>query len=242
MTEKKVVVLQSNYLPWKGYFDLIMAADHFIFYDDVQFTKNDWRNRNQIKTKHGMKWLSIPCGTNLKRLICEVNLTDSKWQQNHWSTLVKAYQDSKHFNEYKDFFEAFYLDHTWTSLSELNQFLIKNISSKILGNTKTKFDDSRNYSLQGQRQDRLLDLLKKVDATHYISGPSGKNYMDLADFSKLNIEVSWFNYNGYPEYEQLYGKFEHFVSIIDLIFNKGSEAKNYLLNRTYSENLNSPNF
>ena len=225
--EKKVVVLQSNYLPWKGYFDLIRQADLFIFYDDVQFTKNDWRNRNKIKTPQGSEWISIPCGANLKRLINEVKIKDSGWQEDHWNRICLGYSKSEYFGLYKDFFEDFYLKRKWESLSELNQYLIVSIARKFL-NLTTEFQNSTSYSLSGVRLNRLLDLLKKADATTYISGPSAKSYISDDAFRNENIKIDWMNYSDYPEYHQQFPPFVHDVSIIDLLFNEGPQAIRYL--------------
>lgn len=225
--EKKVVVLQSNYLPWKGYFDLIRQADLFIFYDDVQFTKNDWRNRNKIKTAHGSEWISIPCGTNLKRLINEVKIKDSRWQEDHWNRICLSYSKSEYFGLYKGFFEDFYLQRKWESLSELNQYLIVNIAKMFL-NLTTEFQNSTSYRLSGLRLDRLLDLLKKADATTYISGPSAKSYISEDAFRNENIKIDWMNYSDYSEYRQQFPPFVHDVSIIDLLFNEGPQAIRYL--------------
>src|SRR5258706_8963894 len=125
---KAVAVLQSNYLPWKGYFDIIHDADLFIFYDDVQYTKNDWRNRNRIKAANGTHWITVPAGTNLNRLICEVQLDDPGWAKKHWNSISQTYSKAPYFNLYKDFFVDTYRGRSWHSLSELNQFLIVNIS------------------------------------------------------------------------------------------------------------------
>jgi hypothetical protein len=141
VAEKKVVVLQSNYLPWKGYFDLVGKADVFVFYDDVQFTKNDWRNRNKIKTPRGAEWISIPCGTNLKRLINEVTLADHRWQQDHWNRIKLNYSNAPYFDSYREFFEAFYCQTQWANLSQLNQHLITSIARQYLG-FKTEFVNS----------------------------------------------------------------------------------------------------
>ena len=102
---KTVVVLQSNYIPWKGYFDLVHDADLFIFYDDLQFTKNDWRNRNKLKSAKGTEWLTIPVGIDANRLICEVELKDATWQWKHWQTIQHLYGKSPYFSRYKAFFE-----------------------------------------------------------------------------------------------------------------------------------------
>jgi hypothetical protein len=225
--EKKVVVLQSNYLPWKGYFDLVRAADVFIFYDDVQFTKNDWRNRNKIKTPRGAEWISIPCGTDLKRLIKEVVLTDHTWQDDHWNRIKINYSGTPFFYHYKDFFEAIYREHKWSNLSELNQHLIVTIAQQFL-NFKTTFMDSTAFEPQGIRLERLLDVLKKAGATEYISGPSAKSYISEDMFVKEGIKLQWMDYTHYPEYRQSFPPFVHDVSIIDLLFNEGPDAVRFM--------------
>ena len=224
---KKVVVLQSNYIPWKGYFDLIHDADVFIFYDDVQFTKNDWRNRNKIKCPQGTQWLSIPVGTEKNRLICEVALSEKNWQKIHWETIRQQYGKCKYFSRYKPFFEQIFLHTEWTNLSSLNQKLIKEISSQILS-IETEFVDSRVFELAGQKQDRLLDLLKQTSATHYISGPAARSYIDEFAFHDAGITLIWKDYAGYPEYNQKHAPFEHGVSILDLIFNEGPSSSHFI--------------
>ncbi len=227
MADCTVVVLQSNYLPWKGYFDLMRRADLFIFYDDVQFTKNDWRNRNKIKTPRGTEWISIPCGTNLRRLIQDVQPSNSDWQRDHWKRITDSYSNTRYFSRYRPFFEDFYLAKTWANLSELNQYLIKHIAQDMLG-IQTRFGQSAQYKPEGVRQDRLLDLLQKAGATEYLSGPAAKAYISEETFLKANIKLTWMNYGPYPEYPQPYPPFAHEVSIIDLLFSEGPEAMAYL--------------
>ncbi len=224
---KTVVVLQSNYIPWKGYFDLIRDADLFIFYDDLQFTKNDWRNRNKIKTPKGFEWLTIPVGTNSHRLICEVEIKDFSWQTKHWRTIQQHYVKLPYFANYRDFFEDVYLGQQWRNLSLLNQSLIRTISSDFL-NLKTEFRDSRDYSLSGQKLDRLLELVTKASAERYISGPAAKDYIEPSRFAAAGIDLVWKNYSGYPEYPQRFPPFEHGVSILDLLFNVGPDASWYI--------------
>ena len=226
MATKRVVVLQSNYLPWKGYFDLIRKADLFIFYDDVQFTKNDWRNRNKIKTPEGTAWISIPCGTDLKRLINQVTIHKHDWQRDHWNRICIHYSNAPFFNVYKPFFEEFYLNKKWTNLSELNQYLIEAIAEQFLGLTTT-FENSSRYAPVGTRLDRLIDVLKKSGATEYISGPSARSYLSEARFLKEHIKLTWMDYLHYPEYHQQFPPFVHEVSIIDLLFNEGPGAIRY---------------
>jgi hypothetical protein len=224
---KRIAILQSNYIPWKGYFDIVNSVDEFIFYDDLQYTKNDWRNRNLIKTEKGPKWLTIPCGINLNRMICEVRLRDDMWQRKHWEQICKYYCKTKYWDLYKDFFEEIYLNRKWSYLSELNQMLIKRIGQEILG-IKTLFRDSREFNLINKKGDRVLELVKKADATSYFSGPSAKNYLSEKIFKEAGIPIVWMDYSDYPEYEQLFPPFDHRVSIIDLIFNEGPDSRNYM--------------
>lgn len=225
---KKVAILQSNYLPWKGYFDIIAQVDLFIFYDDVQYTKNDWRNRNCIKTAMGGQWLTIPCGSKAKRMINEVTLTDHRWQTQHWEQLRQHYRKAPFFKAYQAFFEDFYLGRKWTNLSELNRYLIEQISINFLNIRDTQFDCSSRFELTQRKGLRVLELLKKTDATSYLSGPAAKNYLDETDFRECNIKLLWMDYDGYPSYRQLHPPFEHAVSIVDLLFNLGDEAKHYI--------------
>lgn len=223
----KVVILQSNYIPWKGYFDLVHDADVFVFYDDVQYTKNDWRNRNKIMTVNGAKWITIPTGIDANRLICEVTLNDTSWQKKHWECLRQNYRRAPFFAYYRPFFEDVYLGKTWTNLSQLNQHLIQHISRELLG-AQTAFDDSRNYQLSGHRLERLLELIAKTGATQYISGPAAKKYITPDAFTALGVDLVWKDYSGYPEYAQSDLPFEHGVSILDVLFNVGPEAREYI--------------
>lgn len=224
---KTVVILQSNYIPWKGYFDLIHDADLFIFYDDVQYTIRDWRNRNKIKTPHGAKWITVPAGDDRKRLICEVEIRDPAWAFHHWQMIQQNYSKCPYFSYYKPFFEEVYIKRHWNNLSELNQYIIRSIAHDMLS-IDTEFRDSREFNATGSKTDRLLDLLIKVGATRYVSGPAAKDYIDLARFAEAGIELVWKNYSGYPEYPQRFPPFEHGVSIIDLLFNTGPEAPWYI--------------
>jgi hypothetical protein len=224
---KKVAVLQSNYIPWKGYFDIIHDVDLFIFYDDLQYTMHDWRHRNKIKTAIGMQWLSIPAGEVRNRLICEVTLSDPKWQIKHWQTISQNYAKSGYFKLYRSYFEKIYLDQTWSHLSDLNQTLLRDISRDFLGIT-TNFADSRTYKAKGTKLDRLVDLVVKAGATTYVSGPAAKDYIEPRRFSDIGIELIWKDYSGYPEYPQRFPPFEHGVSILDLLFNVGPDAPWYI--------------
>lgn len=223
----RVAVIQSNYIPWKGYFDMIHDVDVFIFHDDLQYTKNDWRNRNKIKTAAGTDWLTIPVGTSEHRLICEVEIKDASWQKKHWNLLRTHYARAPYFETYRELLLEIYERTRWDSLSALNQQLIKRISREHLGIT-TAFRDSRELQPEGTKQERLLDLLRKAGADYYLSGPAAKDYIEPAKFAAAGIELAWKSYTGYPEYPQLFPPFEHAVSILDLLLNTGPEAPRYI--------------
>lgn len=235
---KKVAVLQSDYLPWKGYFDIIHDADEFIFYDEVQFTKNDWRNRNKILTPQGEVWLTVPVGMNkIHRLILDVQMKDSSWQKKHFATLKMAYHKSPHFRKYEEFFQFVYLEKQWEYLYELNRFLIEHIAQDFL-KIATKFSDSRNFPTHGVKHEKLLSLVKAAHADIYVSGPAAKDYIIAEDYTNAGIQIIWKDYSGYPEYSQRAEKFNHFVSILDLLFNVGADAPYYIWGwRTDAENL-----
>ena len=223
----KVAVIQSNYIPWKGYFDIIHDVDLFIFYDDVQYTKNDWRNRNKIKAAHGLSWLTIPVGSHNGKLIYQIDLTDTRWCSKHWSTIRQYYSKAPYFEQYRGFFENVYLETEWTNLSDLNQFLIRTVSTEFL-KVNTRIKDSREFCIEGSKLDRLIDLLQKVDATAYVSGPSARGYIDERKFAKVGIELIYKDYSGYPEYPQLFPPFEHQVSILDVLLNCGPKSHWYI--------------
>jgi hypothetical protein len=222
-SRRTVVVVQSGYLPWKGYFDLIRDADLFVFYDDVQFTRQDWRSRNRIKTASGTRWLSIPAGTGLDRRICDVPLPGGNWARKHWATISQAYARAPFFRQYRELVEGLYRDPGGDTLSDFNQHAIRTIAREALG-LGTEFRDSREYVLSGRRLDRLVDLLGKAGATRYVSGPSARAYIEPAAMASAGIELVWKSYEGYPEYPQLHPPFDHQVSIVDLLFNAGPRA------------------
>jgi len=223
----RVAIIQSNYIPWKGYFDIIHDVDTFIFLDDVQFTAQDWRSRNRIKTKDGLKWLSVPVGTDKVRLIHEVRIPTSGWQIKHWRSISQSYARAPHFHRYREMLEHFYLGRTWDNLSEMNQHLIRLIATECLHIT-TRFRDSREFTLSGKKLDRLLDLIRQSGATHYLSGPTARDYIDDRHFADAGLVLEYKDYAGYPAYDQLHPPFEHAVSILDVLFHTGPEAPYYL--------------
>jgi hypothetical protein len=224
---KKVAIIQSNYIPWKGYFDIIRNVDLFIFLDHVQFTTRDWRTRNKIKTPDGLKWLTIPVGSDRNRRICDVVLNDTSWQEAHWKTIKQYYSKSAHFKKYKDILESLYLGRKWSKLSEFNQAFIRMISRDMLG-LDTVFEDSLQYGSEHSKHELILDLCKKSAADAYISGPSANDYLDENQFRQNGIELLYWNYSGYPEYNQFFPPFSHEVTILDLFFHTGPDAPYYI--------------
>jgi hypothetical protein len=221
----KAVVIQSNYIPWRGYFDIMHDADVFVFYDDVQYTVNDWRNRNRVKTANGVVWLTIPIGDQNDRRICDVEIRDRTWARKHWMTIEQSYSRAPAFARYADFFRDLY-SRQWTSLSLLNQTTIKAIAA-LLG-IRTQILDSRDFELEGKAGDRLLMLLQRLGATDYISGPAAKSYLDADSYARSGIRVHWKDYNSYPEYPQLHGAYAPGLSIVDLLMNCGERAGDYV--------------
>lgn len=225
---KKVAILQSNYIPWKGYFDIINMVDEFILYDDMQYTKRDWRNRNKIKTPQGSKWLSIPVEVKGRyfQKIKETKISDQNWSKKHWQQIKQNYSKSKYFLDYKDRFEELYINCDEQYLSKINHMFIVAICNILGINTKVIFSDK--FELIGDKTQKLLNICKECNADTYISGPNAQQYFDTNLAQEEGINVEWINYDGYKEYTQLYPPFEHQVSIIDLIFNEGHNAKKFL--------------
>lgn len=221
----KVAILQSNYIPWKGYFDLIHDVDLFIFYDDVQYTHSDWRHRNKLMTKDGPRWLSIPAGHDLKRLICEVEIPDQSWKRQHRSTIEQNYRRAPFFRESQSLLDFLY-DNPITNLSEYNQRAIKHLS-EILG-IHTRFADSRLLAARGRKTERLISILEEVGATKYISGPSARDYIDEPMFVEAGIELAYKEYPAYPAYQQCFSPFSPFVTVLDLLFNTGPDAPSHI--------------
>ena len=228
MDGKKVAILQSNYIPWKGYFDIIDSVDIFVIYDEVQYTRRDWRNRNRIKTPNGTVWLTIPVKVKGKfdQKISEVKISDPFWNKKHWETIKRFYKRAPFFSEYEEVFSKLYLECKEEYLSRINLRFLNTINN-ILG-IKTRIIQSSEFTLSNDKNLRLINICKELKATNYHSGPAAKDYINEGLFEKNGISIEWMDYSNYPKYNQLYPPFEHGVSIIDLIFNEGKNAKKYM--------------
>jgi len=225
----KTVVLQSNYLPWRGYFSLIKQADVFCFYDEVQYTKNDWRNRNKIYTKNGESWISIPIHKKaVKKKISEVHIDDHKWKNLHYKSISQGYKKAPHFKQLEFLLDFIFIDNDWNGLSNLNQSSIIKIADYL--GLNTTFENSIEYELIEGKVPRLLNLLKQLNCKTYISGPTGKDYLvdHIDDFNSENIKIEYIQYPNKP-YKQLKEPFANYISIVDLIANvQKEEIVNYL--------------
>ncbi|HKW08044.1 MAG TPA: WbqC family protein [Candidatus Dormibacteraeota bacterium] len=233
---KRVAIIQSNYIPWKGYFDIINSVDEFILYDDRQFTRRDWRNRNLIKTSEGLRWLTIPVQVKGKfeQAIEETMIDDSSWAEKHWKTIAQTYARAPHFRAFEASVEKLYAGADSKRLSDVNRRFIEGIC-QVLG-IETEIKWSSDYGASGDRTARLVDLCEKAGAREYLSGPAARAYIENDLFVAGGIDLIYMDYSGYPEYPQLYGKFEHGVSVLDLIFNAGADAPRFMKSFDVSAN------
>jgi hypothetical protein len=225
---KKVAVVQSNYIPWKGYFDLIKRVDEFILFDDMQYTRRDWRNRNRIKIPDGSMWLTIPVENKGKytQKIKDTVVSEPDWHSAHWQSIVHSYAKAPYFPEYRLFFEQLYASATHPYLSQINHHFLSAIC-QLLG-IRTRITWSMDYQLVEGKTERLVDLCQQAHANEYLSGIAAKEYLSEEQFIAAGITLRYMDYAGYPEYGQCYPPFEHAVSIIDLIFNVGPDAPLYM--------------
>jgi hypothetical protein len=184
---KRIAIIQSAYIPWRGFFDLIARCDEYVIFDTVQFAKRHWHNRNKLVTPNGPVWLTIPVATK------------SKFEQLYRLAGEKSL------------------------LTETNEIFLRGIS-RILG-ISTAITRDRGYEPQGARSERLLDICRKAGATHYLSGPSARSYLDESLFADAGIKVEWMEYPAYPPYPQVWGEFEPAVSVLDMLFNAGPDCR-----------------
>jgi hypothetical protein len=227
---KRVAIMQSNYIPWKGYFDMINMVDEFILFDDVQYTKKSWRNRNQIVTKDGLQWLTIPVDTKGKfgSNINEIQASSNIWRKKHWRTIESNYKTSQYFKHYADAIYSLYNDNDEIYLSRINYNFLIGICQLLNINTKISFASDYDYQHIEGEQDNIIKLIQDSGAKIFLNGPAAKAYMSEERFADNGIDLIWMEYTNYPEYTQLYGKFEPAVSILDLLFNIGPEYSKYM--------------
>lgn len=224
----KAIILQPNYLPWMGYFGMIDIADVFVFYDDVQFSRQSWQQRNKIKSQNGNQiWLTIPIVRKFGQNINQVRINKTlNWTRKHWGSLCQSYRKTPYFKSYKKEIENIYQE-SWDYLSDLNILIIKKISELLGGNIPKFVRSSELQNIKGKKTDRLLSILEKIEANEYISGPAAKDYIETEKFKEKDIKLYWFEYQ-HPIYPQVGKEFIFYLSTIDLLFNTGDEAINYI--------------
>ena len=218
-----VSVHQPQYLPWLGYFDKIAKSDVFVFLDNVQFKKNEWQNRNRIKTARGWQWLTVPVVHKFPQKIREVKISNTEaWGKKHLQALITNYSKAVFFKDHIAFFESTYA-REWHYLADLNIHIILYLAA-ALGLPETRFVKASKITLRDEATERLIDICKRVRANVYLSGKDGAKYMDTALFEKEGIQVVFQDYR-HPQYSQLYGDFVPCLSAVDVLFNCGSESR-----------------
>lgn len=217
-------ILQPGYLPWLGFFEQIYRSDVFVIYDDVQYDKEGWRNRNRIKTANGIQWLSVPVLFRLSEapLITEIKIDNKvNWRKKHLASIRQNYSAAPFYKDYIGLFEDAY-SRNWEFLIDLDMFLIRGLN-KNLGMENKKIVQSSTHNIKGDRMKRLINICKLFGADTFYEGISGKNYIEEELFRQNGIRIEYQDYQ-HPVYRQLYGEFVPYLSAIDLLFNHGKES------------------
>jgi hypothetical protein len=218
-----VVILQPGYLPWLGFFDQLHRADVFVYYDDVQYDKHGWRNRNRIKTQNGPQWLTVPVRHGDDGFPCIVDVeidARTPWARKHVASIRQAYARAPFLNHYMPALEEL-LERKWDRLVDLD-LACAALMARWLG-LDTRVERSSALGIGGARTDRLVNICRRFDASRYLSGDSAQSYLDVAAFEAHGITVEWQHY-AHPTYAQLHGPFVPYMSALDLVLNCGSDA------------------
>lgn len=228
MITLRICIIQSCYIPWKGFFDLIARCDEYVVYDSAQFVKGHWHNRNRIKTANGLKWLTIPVATSgrLGQRIDQVEI-EKPWADQHWRALELAYKRAPFFEQLAPTVKTWYEGaEKQTRLTDVNAIFLHGMARLFGLKTRIVRDDA--YPAEGAKTARLVGILRAAGADRYLSGPTARAYLDEVLLESSGITTEWMSYEGYPEYPQLHGRFEHAVTALDLLFNIGLDARRYL--------------
>ena len=217
-----VAVHQPQYLPWLGYFDKINRADIFVLLDNVQFKKNEWQNRNRIKTANGRQWLTVPVMYKYPQLINEVEINNKdKWRHRQRQAIISNYKKAPCWSLLEEFFEEIFSS-KWQYISQLNIHVVKRLAG-LLGITTPIHVASELGEFPEDPDERLIALTRHFNADTYLAGGGGKDYMDMEKYSQNGIKVIFQEYE-HPVYDQLFGAFEPFMSVVDLIYNHGEKS------------------
>jgi hypothetical protein len=224
----RICIVQSCYIPWKGFFDLIGRCDAYVVYDSAQYAKRHWHNRNRIKTANGVEWLTIPVVTKgrFEQSIDQVEI-EKPWADRHWRAIELAYKRTPYFEQLAPTVRGWYeTADKQARLTDVNAIFLHGIANLLRLKTRIVRDDA--YPALGVKTERLLGIVRAAGADCYLSGPSARTYLDEALLASSGIATEWMSYDDYPEYPQLHGSFEHAVTVIDLLFNTGPEAPRFL--------------
>ena len=225
----KIIITQSNYIPWKGYFTTMKKATHIILYDDAQYTRRDWRNRNKIITQKGPTWLTIPIDVKGKfdQKVNEAKVKNNQWPIDHWNKIRENYKKAPCFKQYSKYFEDIYLKQLpkYEYLSDINRIMLKECINLL--DIKIEVLDSRDFDIRGGKTGKLINICKDLEANEYFTGPAAKGYMEESLFDENNIKLTYYDLENFPEYKQMWKGFSHHVSILDMFFNLGDETNKY---------------
>lgn len=229
---KRIAILQPNYLPWKGVFDLANRVDAFVFLDDVQYTTKDWRNRNRIKGPNGEIWLTVPVvSKNLReQLICDAKIDNSSsWQIKHARAIEHSYAKAPFFDDFRDFIQSIYFENEWANLADLNIQTTMALAKRL--GIEVNWFRASDLGQDGQKTgEKIIKICKLLACDHFINGPSSREFMNQDLFDMNNITLEYIEYK-YPIYPQLHGEFNHQVSVLDVLFSMGPEAKKVIFDR-----------
>ena len=234
MTSTRIAILQSAYIPWRGYFDIIRNVDLFVLYEDAQYSRGDWRNRNRILAQDGERWLTIPVRTSgcLGQRIADVAVLSGRWATKHWNAIRAVYGRAPHFDSAAALLQPLYNACTEEShLSACNETFLRGVAKGLgLG---TGIVRSEAFNLDGDRVERLVSICREAGAVEYVTGPAARSYLDERVFRHHGIRLRWFQYNGYPAYAQLHASsFVDRMSIVDVLANAGTAGTARLLERS----------
>lgn len=226
----RAVVLQPNYVPWIGYFDLMNAADVFVLLDTVQYTRGDWRNRNRIKTGGGLKWLTIPMRPRIGTLIRDARCENLEWREEHLARLEAAYRDAPAFDAMMPRIRAWYAAVPGTRLVDIDEHLVR-CAAEALG-IETPIRRASELADADDPTGRLVALCRAVGADRYLSGPAARDYLDVEAMQAAGITVEWACYDYAGAYPQPHPPFERAVSVLDPLLCLGEDATGELLTRS----------
>jgi hypothetical protein len=225
---KKIVVSQPFFFPWVGLFEQIRLADVYVHYDDVQFAKRSFVNRTRIKTDQGLKWLTVPLSNYSQGL--KINeLQENKeinWRRQHLMVLSHTYARAPYKKDMLDLVEKVFFG-PYSTVCELSVASINEVCSYYNIANPAEFLFSSQLNIGGRSTQRLLDIVQKLDGDVYITGHGARNYFDHDLFERNNIRVEYMDYQRTP-YPQLYGDFNPYVSVLDLIANAGKDGVKWI--------------